>query len=177
MHLLFVCTGNICRSPTAERLTTAWAADHNLFQLAASSAGIAALIGEPIHPAAARVLQELGGSTANFAARQFSSRIAAAADLILTMTKAHQAAVLEAAPNRLRRTFTLSEVAFLASTHRPSSIADLADLRPQLAAHEQPDIPDPIGQTPEYFAEVGSQIVRLLPPILELCRRSIDKLD
>jgi len=30
VHVLFVCTGNICRSPTAERLTWAFAAEHGL---------------------------------------------------------------------------------------------------------------------------------------------------
>ena len=51
-------------------------------------------------------------------------------------------------------------------------VADLAALRPHLAAHEQSDIPDPLGQSKEFFAMVGSQIADLLPPILELCRRS-----
>jgi protein-tyrosine phosphatase len=41
-----------------------------------------------------------------------------------------------------------------------------------LAAQELSEIPDPIGQSSEFFATVGSQIADLLPPILELCRRS-----
>jgi protein-tyrosine phosphatase len=41
-----------------------------------------------------------------------------------------------------------------------------------LAAYELSDIADPIGQSGEFFATVGSQIADLLPPILELCRRS-----
>lgn len=172
MHLLFVCTGNICRSPTAERLTTAWATAHDLSQFGATSAGISALVGHPIHLDAAQVLEKLGGDPSDFAARQFSPRVAATADLILTMTKVQQEAALEIAPNRLRRTFTLSEVSFLASEYDRSTIADLADLRPQLGLHTLPDVPDPIGQSPEYFASVGSQIAQLLPPVLELCRRS-----
>ena len=49
-------------------------------------------------------------------------------------------------------------------------VADLAALRPYLAAHELSDIPDPIGQSTEFFAMVGSKIADLLSPILELCR-------
>ena len=100
-----------------------------------------------------------------------TSTIASKADLVLTMTRAHRDAVLELAPRQLHRTFTLSEAARLASECSARNIADLAALRPHLAAHELPDIPDPIGQSTEFFAMVGSQIADLLPPILELCRR------
>jgi len=46
-------------------------------------------------------------------------------------------------------------------------------LRPRLGTTDRPDIPDPIGQSPEVFAAVGTQIADLLPPIMELCRRTI----
>jgi protein-tyrosine phosphatase len=128
------------------------------------------VIAHPMHPDAALVLEQLGGEAANFAARQLTPRIASDADLVLTMTRAHRDAVLELAPHRLHRTFTLSEAARLASVHDARSVADLAALRPHLAAHELTDVVDPIGQGAEHFAMVGSQIADLLPPILELCR-------
>lgn len=130
------------------------------------------MIAHPIHRDAALVLEKLGGEVSNFAARQLTSRIASDADLVLTMTKAHRDAVLELAPRQLHRTFTLSEAARLASEDSAQNVADLAALRPHVAAHELQDIPDPIGQSTEIFAMVGSQIADLLPPILELCRRS-----
>jgi protein-tyrosine phosphatase len=123
-----------------------------------------------MHPDAALVLEQLGGEASNFAARQLTSRIASDADLVLTMTRAHRDAVLELAPHRLHRTFTLSEAARLVSECNARNVADLAALRPQLAAHKTSDIPDPIGQGAEYFSMIGSQIADLLPPILELCR-------
>lgn len=173
MQLLFVCTGNICRSPTAERLAAAYAAQRSIPYVTASSAGTRAVIGHPIHPDAAIVLEMLGGDTANFAARQLKSKIACAADLIITMTKEHRDIVLEAAPRQLPRTFTLTEAAHLASMNGAETIADLAALRPHLAAQHQSDIPDPIGQSPDVFAAIGTQIADLLPPIMELCRRSV----
>ena len=166
MHVLFVCTGNICRSPTAERLVAAYRSS----DVKSSSAGIRAVIGHPIHPEAVPVLRKLGGDPSEFAARQLTPKIASAADLILTMTRAHRDQVLELAPHRLHRTFTLSEAARLVSVHGAKNVADLAALRPHLVAKELLDIPDPIGQPPEVFSEVGKQIAELLPPILELCR-------
>lgn len=130
------------------------------------------MIAQPIHSDAARVLENLGGEASNFAARQLTSRIASSADLILTMTKAHRDAVLELAPSQLHRTFTLSEAARLASSWNAETVADLAALRPQLAAHERSDVPDPIGQSAEFFAVIGTQIAELLRPLSELCLRS-----
>jgi protein-tyrosine phosphatase len=173
MHVLFVCTGNICRSPTGERLAAAYAAKHGIPDFTASSAGTRAVIGHPIHPDSAIILGKLGGDASNFAARQLKSKIATAADLIITMTSAHRDIVLEAAPRQLKRTFTITEAARLASLDGADTLADLAALRPHLLANETSDIPDPIGQSPEVFAVIGDQIAELLPPILEVCRRSL----
>jgi protein-tyrosine phosphatase len=123
-----------------------------------------------MHPSAALVLENMGGDASNFAARQLTSRIASNADLVLTMTRAHREAVLELAPHCLHRTFTLSEAAQLVSECDARYVTDLAALRPQLAAHELSDIPDPIGHDAEYFSMIGAEIADLLPPILELCR-------
>jgi low molecular weight protein-tyrosine phosphatase len=171
LHVLFVCTGNICRSPIAERLAAAYSARFKVPDFSASSAGTRALIAHPIQEEAALVLEKLGGEASNFAARQLTSRIASDADLVLTMTRAHRDIVLAHAPRQLHRTFTLSEAARLVSECSARNVADLATLRPHLAAHKAPDIPDPIGQSADVFAMVGSQIADFLPPILELCQR------
>jgi protein-tyrosine phosphatase len=171
VHVLFVCTGNICRSPTAERLATAFGSRLELPGFRASSAGTRAVVADPVHPDAALVLEKLGGDASNFAARQLTARIASDADLVLTMTRAHRDAVLELAPHRLHTTFTLSEASRLVSECDARSVADLAALRPQLVVDETSDILDPIGQGPEYYSTIGSQIADLVPPILELWRR------
>ena len=138
-----------------------------------SSAGTRAVIGHPIHQDAATVLARLGGDASDFAARQLKLKIASAADLIITMTAAHRDIVLEAAPRQLQRTFKLTEAAQLASMDGADIIADLGALRPHLSGADIADVPDPIGQSPEVFAAVGAQIADLLPPILEVCRRSL----
>ena len=130
------------------------------------------MIGHPMHCDAAVVVQGLGGEVSNFAARQLTTEIASGADLVVTMTRAHRDAVLELAPRMLHKTFALTEAARLVSDFKAETIKDLSTLRPRLAAHEVPDIVDPIGQAPAVFSAVGSQIAELLPPILRLCRSS-----
>ncbi|MGP4058265.1 arsenate reductase/protein-tyrosine-phosphatase family protein [Mycobacterium sp. 4D054] len=171
MHVLFVCTGNICRSPTAERLAAAYAEQMALSGFVASSAGTRAVISQPIHQEAARVLEGLGGNATDFSARQLSARIANSSDLILTMTRAHRDRVLELAPNRLKRTFTLAEASRLATSHGAETVDDLALLRGEMAADERLDIMDPIGHGPQVFISVGQIIADLLPPVLGLTLR------
>ncbi|BBZ79556.1 protein-tyrosine-phosphatase [Mycolicibacterium anyangense] len=172
MHILFVCTGNICRSPIGERLAVLFAQQMGVPNVTASSAGTRALVGHPIHPESVRVIESRGGDASNFSARRLSKRIASGADLILTMSRAHSNAVLEAAPAQLRRTFTLPQAARLVTDHAPESITDLAALRPQVAADTWWDVTDPIGRSSDVFDTVGARIADLLPPILELCRRA-----
>ncbi|PQP41642.1 low molecular weight phosphatase family protein [Mycolicibacterium austroafricanum] len=176
MRLLFVCTGNICRSPTAERLAEAYGKRYHVNDWTAESAGTHAVISHPIHANAALVLEQLGGSTANFAARQLTTRIASAADLILTMTRAHRDAVLELAPGKFSRTFTLAEAAHLATNCGPVTLADFSSLRASAAVlGDELDIPDPIRGGSELFAAVGAQIADLLPSVLDTCMRSTDQ--
>jgi len=164
-----VCTGNICRSPTAERLAVALGAD--IPDFTASSAGTGAVIGHPIHPSAAKVLERLGGDPSGFAARQLTAKIADGADLILTMSRAHRDYVLELVPHRLNRTFTLAEASRLVSECSAENLAALPALRPHLAPDGVIDVRDPIGQSDKVFEAVGVQIAELLPPVIELCRR------
>ena len=112
-----------------------------------------------MHRLAVAPLLRLGGDPSDFAARQLTPRIAQGADLILTMTTAHRDRVLELAPNKLRRTFTLVEAATLVSQHDAQEISDLAELRACVRVPSGLDVPDPIGRDAEYFEEV-----KLHPP-------------
>jgi protein-tyrosine phosphatase len=125
-----------------------------------------------MHPEAAKILGQLGGDPSGFVARQLTPRIVAGADLVLAMTREHRSAVLEQGPRQLHRTFTLTEAARLVSEFGAQDVKDLAGLRPQLRQDEAVDIPDPIGQDPEFFTRVAMLIAELLEPVMELCRHS-----
>jgi len=130
------------------------------------------VIGSEIHPEADIVLKSLGGDATGFLARQLTPQIASSADLVIAMTTAHRDRVLELAPHRLRQTFTLSEASLLASETDAASVGDMAGLRPRVGDRVRADVRDPIGESVEVFAEVGSTIAELLTPVLELCRRT-----
>ena len=166
MHILFVCTGNICRSPTGERLTQAFAEEAGIADLTASSAGTRALIGHPVEPTAALVLEGLGADPTNFRARRLSTAIASEADLILAMTERHRDKVLALAPTQFKRTFTLREAARLAEESDATTVAELAVARPRYHIQESEDVADPIGADAETFHAVGLEIATLLGPLL-----------
>lgn len=169
MHVLFICTGNICRSPIAERLLAAHSAKYKQSSLTVSSAGTRALIGHPVHREAAAVLQALGGDASDFCARQLTERLARDADLILTMTRAHRDSVLELAPTLLRRTFTFTEAARLVSEYGADRVSELATNRTYVDPLKCPDIADPVGQNAEFFKSIGAEIDNLVSQILRVC--------
>lgn len=166
MQLLFVCTGNICRSPIAERLSAAWSARTDTADIAASSAGTRAVVGSPMEPKAAQVLSDLGGSPAGFVARQINPVVASSADLVLTMTEEHRDAVLKISPRQLKRTFTLLEAAHIARAIGRGTIAELSAARGSVGRPENADVPDPIGRSAIVFEDVGSRIESALLELL-----------
>lgn len=182
MHVLFVCTGNICRSPLAERLTTAFADEVGTADLTAESAGIGALVGRCMDVDAAAVLAELGGSPEGFRARAFTPALTDHADLVLTLERSHRAVVLERAPRALRRTFTLREAAAVlallpagdlptaASVHERGVqlVAALARRRNEWRGSSgATDVPDPYRRPPEVHTAVGHDIAGALFPVLQ----------
>lgn len=168
MNILFVCTGNICRSPIAERLLDARARTAGLSAIRSASAGTRAMVNHPIHPASADALTALGGDPSNFRARQITKGIVLASDVILTMTNSHRDAVLGLAPQALSKTFLLTEASALIARFGACTFLELHNFRSHLRRGERPDIPDPIGLDPDYHSRVALQIDECLCAIVSL---------
>ncbi|MBT8159270.1 MULTISPECIES: low molecular weight phosphatase family protein [Arthrobacter] len=115
VRILTVCTGNICRSPVAERLLQAGLDQVLAGGFEVRSAGTRAMVGEPIQPLSADVIQTYGGSPDHFAARQLTQKILREQDLVLTMASSHRGEVLQLDPSLLKRTFTIREFARMVS--------------------------------------------------------------
>ncbi|PTR11614.1 phosphotyrosine protein phosphatase [Cereibacter azotoformans] len=97
--ILVVCVGNICRSPTGERLLRA-----RLPDLRVESAGLAALVGSAADGRSSAVAEAQGVSLAGHVARQFTPAMGTGFDLILVMETAHRARIARMAPQLLGRT-------------------------------------------------------------------------
>jgi protein-tyrosine phosphatase len=125
--ILFVCTGNMCRSVIAERLArrglrARLGAEACRFRV--TSAGTAALDGCPVHPYAAEALRCLGaGADADGAASHaMTAADIDAADLILTAGREHRDAVLALRPAVSGHAYLLREFARLAALARGGAL-------------------------------------------------------
>ena len=105
-RLLFVCTGNTCRSPMAEAICKAMIADrlgcppeelehHGFWVL---SAGVSAMDGLPAASNAIQVVRELGGGLESHASRRVTLDLLDQADLIVAMTQGHRDALIHTVP-------------------------------------------------------------------------------
>jgi protein-tyrosine phosphatase len=144
--VLFVCIGNVCRSPLGQHLL---AARLPAERFEVSSAGVGALVGEPMNAEAAIHLESHGLTADGFAARQLTPGIVENSDLVLTATRAIRSRVLEDSPRALRRTFTVLEFAALLDlvpSGAPADIVAAAAEQRSRAVLDDYDIPDPYGR-------------------------------
>jgi protein-tyrosine phosphatase len=126
-RILHVCTGNICRSPMAERLTRAGleqrlGADAERFLV--ESAGTWGHSGSPMEPHALTTLASYGIDGQDFRARELVAEHVVAADLVLAATREHRAAAVVLHPRAASRTFTLREFARLSRVVDPARLPD-----------------------------------------------------
>jgi protein-tyrosine-phosphatase len=105
-RLLFVCTGNICRSPMAEGLALRAAADRGR-DIEVASCGTHDLDGAPADKHAVAVCAEIGVDLGAHASRQVDAELVAWADYILVMEYAHVEAVRDEFPDARERLMLL----------------------------------------------------------------------
>ena len=166
MKILLVCTGNISRSPVAERLLAARLGP----SVQAASAGTRAVVGHGIDERMLPYFSDV--DTSGFVSRQLTAPIVRGSDLVLAMTDAHRSSALDLEPAAVRRTFTLTDFARWAagagldgrSGGTPSErLAMIVSYVPELRARFPRgagggDVPDPYGHGEEVYARAASMI-------------------
>ena len=157
-RVLFVCVGNVCRSPVGERLLAArLPADR--FEVA--SAGVGAMVGYAMSEHAAEELRSYGGDPTGFAARQLAPDMVEGADLVLTATRELRSRVLADAPTALRRPFTILEFAALvdrAEGSTPRELVSWAGAHRSVVGSVEQDVPDPYRRGQEAHARAAAAI-------------------
>jgi tRNA threonylcarbamoyl adenosine modification protein (Sua5/YciO/YrdC/YwlC family) len=143
--VLFACTGNTCRSPMAQLLLQQQIADRlhiSPTELESSgilvlSAGVAAATG---YPASAEAIQVMGRRSLDLSqheSRPLTDVLVRFADLILTMTQSHRAAIVSQWPEAADKTF--------------------------LVRHDRQDVVDPIGGAEDLYASCATHLDAQMP--------------
>ena len=90
--IIFVCTGNTCRSPMAEMILKHKLKQNNISNVIVSSAGIMANVGEAINENSIKALQNLNiiNINKNYKAKQLNKKMVNANSVIITMTNDHK---------------------------------------------------------------------------------------
>lgn len=125
-RILFVCTGNTCRSPMAEIIMKNKIKEAGVTDVRVSSAGIMALNGSKMSENSFKALKKLGLKPYGFKSKQLTEKHVRNADVIICMTAEHKRFF-----GGLKTVRTMNEVSGLG------------------------DIPDPYGQSQEVYEKTA----------------------
>ena len=149
-NILFVCTGNICRSPFAQGLFSKVAVQKGLEGIAADSAGVLALAGNSATYLAQKVASEYGVDLSEHKAKSVSEELVDWSDLVLVMEKSHDQALLASFPGTEGKILLLRHFARYGSRRR--GIADPYGLEYETYRFCFLDIQDAVSGLIEYLA-------------------------
>ncbi|MCU9600236.1 low molecular weight protein arginine phosphatase [Pallidibacillus thermolactis] len=139
-RILFVCTGNTCRSPMAEAIVKS----KNIPNIEVKSAGVFAAPGVDASPLAKQVLKE-NNISIQHQATQLQEETVDWADYILTMTNAHKQMIQQQFPTSKEKIYTLKEFALKSNG----------------------DVSDPFGGTLETYRETFNELQSMIDELLK----------
>jgi glycine hydroxymethyltransferase len=147
-NVLFVCTGNICRSPMAECMFNA-SRHAGQKQWKAHSAGISAMQGMRASLEAIHAMHDIGLDLKAHRSQPVTGELVDAASIIVVMTEAHRSTMLKLFPGTKEKTFLLG-------SFRPDG--------------KTGDIADPIGCSVEVYRIARDHIGSALGGLMDFLR-------
>lgn len=147
-HVLFVCSGNTCRSPMAEVLLRRVIRERKLSEdIIVSSAGLQAVDGAPAAEGARRAVAQEGLTLDGHRSQPVRPDLVEKADLVLAMTIDHRDELHGRFPHKKSVIFTLKEYAG--------------------ASAEDLDVQDPFGSDDAQYAQTAAEIRQALQRAIE----------
>ncbi|HXM74221.1 MAG TPA: low molecular weight protein arginine phosphatase, partial [Chthoniobacterales bacterium] len=143
--VLFVCTGNICRSPIAEGLFRRLIGNRKDVEIA--SAGVHAVRGQPPSLYAVQVCEEQGVNISDLRSQPLTAALVDRATHVFAMTGAHLETIQMLFPQGAEKSFLLREFE-------------------EPGATVWRDVPDPIGLGRDVYEECARTIKNALPSVL-----------
>ncbi|MGC8828491.1 MAG: ribose 5-phosphate isomerase B [Verrucomicrobiia bacterium] len=140
--VLFVCTGNVCRSPMAEALFNQLSQGRINYK--ALSAGICAVKGDRASLNAVEAMRQIGIDISEFRSQPLTQDLVKNADYIFCMTRAHLETVISLYPGAAEKSFLVME----------------------FTENEDQDIPDPIGGSLDVYEECRNQLLKGITSIV-----------
>lgn len=150
VHILFVCTGNTCRSPLALALARRALEKRGWTRVEVRSAGVAAQPGGPASEGSIRAAARHGLDLRSHRATQLTRELVGWADLILTMSPGH-----------------LVGVDLLGGREKAALITDFALGRGSDSAEGSAGVTDPIGGDDERYEKTFQELSQLVERVMD----------
>lgn len=182
-RLLFVCEGNVCRSPYAEVVTAQRLAAAGVHDIEVRSAGLRGLEGSTMDELMARHAIEVGANPRDHRGRRVDVDALERATVVLVASRAIRSEIVRMLPAARRYTFTLGEMARILSRETatppecaPGSVERVDEVLKVLENGrglrkgeriDGDDIVDPIGRTRAVHARAAGQLNAALNPLLD----------